>query len=74
VRQAFYASYTANRLANQFTKVEINYQADQELQMYFRRQIDKVESWFNVLAPHVSSIQELKLQLHHLVGREWFRA
>lgn len=70
-RTAFLASYAEGKTKNQFTKVQMNYEADQVLQMYFKVNRLRIEKWFNILTPKDSSMQRLRLQLGALRGKNW---
>jgi hypothetical protein len=70
-REAFLTSYTAGKKKNLFTKVQMAYEADQVLQAYFRDNLTRIESWFNVIAPKSSSMRRLKLQISHLRDKDW---
>ena len=68
---AFMSSYTAEKRKNQFTKVQIKYEADQVLQTYFARNLTRIEKWFNVIAPPSGTMEELKEQLSQLRAKDW---
>jgi hypothetical protein len=70
-RKAFLASYSASKKGNRFTKVRIDYDADQVLQAFFRDNLSSIESWFNVIAPKRASIHRLRDQVSHLRGKNW---
>lgn len=70
---AFLASYNAGKAKNQFTKVQMNYEADQVLQTYFHDNRDRIEHWFNIITPRTSSIDDLKMQLSLLRDKDWAR-
>jgi len=71
VRAAFIDSYASGEAGkNQFTKVKINYAADQVLAQYFQSRIGDVERhWFNILTPSSGSIEELKRDLRALADK-----
>lgn len=71
IREAFIKSYTGKRGENRFTKVKIALAADLALQEYFKSNIGKVESWFNVISPAGNSVAELKRELTLLAGKNW---
>jgi len=71
VRKAFLNSYSGKSGSNQFTKVQMAYDADQILQQYFRRSREKVESWFNVIAPRKKNLNELRNELRSLSKKNW---
>ncbi|MFQ5821861.1 MAG: hypothetical protein ACE5I5_17880 [Candidatus Heimdallarchaeota archaeon] len=73
VKESFRRSYTGERNVNEFTKVNINYLANLELQDYFHRNISKIENWFNVITPPDKSIKELVTQLKILINKDWLK-
>lgn len=70
-RQAFLASYQSAKKGNRFTKVQMDYQADQVLQSYFRANRKRIEKWFNIIGPKTGSIELLKKQLTTLRAKNW---
>jgi hypothetical protein len=70
-RNAFLASYAAGKTKNQFTKVQMDYKADQVLQTYFRDNQLRIETWFNVISPAFLSIRTLQAQLSELRNKDW---
>jgi len=76
-KKAFLASYakekTKKKAKNQFTKVQMNYQADQVLQKYFRDNARRIEKWFNVIQPPKGRMKTLKVELSQLRGKDWRR-
>jgi hypothetical protein len=74
-RNAFVASYKKNKnkskTKNQFTKVQIDYLADQVLQKYFKDNTDRIEKWFNIIGPPKSTMKTLEAELSHLRDKEW---
>lgn len=68
---AFLASYSAKKGKNRFTKVQMDYKADQVLQAYFRDNERRIEGWFNVIAPVRSSLRELQRELSQLRDKDW---
>jgi len=71
VREAFLASYKGKSGANQFTKVQMAYAADQVLQEYFAQNRAKAESWLNVIAPNRRALSLLRDELHALAAKDW---
>jgi hypothetical protein len=71
VKKAFLTSYTAQKKKNQFTKVQMDYEADQVLQVYFRDNRQRIEKWFNVIAPKNGSMQKLQSQISQLQDKDW---
>ncbi len=70
-RRAFLASYTAAKTRNQFTKVQMNYEADQVLQAYFRDNRDGILDWFNVITPADGTMGNLRSQVGQLRDKDW---
>jgi hypothetical protein len=70
-RDAFLASYAAEKKGNRFTKVRIDYGADQVLQAYFRDNARRIETWFNIIAPPSLSMSTLQAQLSQLRDKNW---
>lgn len=70
-KTAFLASYTAEKKKNSFTKVQMDYRADQVLQLYFRDNLSRIEKWFNVIAPKGGSMQKLHSQISQLRDKNW---
>ncbi len=70
-RDAFLASYTGDRSGNRFTKVQMDYEADQVLQRYFRDNTKRVEGWFNIIVPARETPRGLHLQLSRLRSKNW---
>ena len=70
-RSAFLASYGRERKRNQFTKVQMDYKADQVLQAYFRDNERRIEDWFNIITPARSSVRNLQRELSQLRDKDW---
>jgi hypothetical protein len=70
-RTAFLASYSAEKEKNRFTKVQMDYKADQVLQAYFRDREPRIEGWFNVIAPTGRTIRKLQSELSQLRDKDW---
>ncbi len=70
IKEAFLASYNWEKTSNQFTKIKMSYEADKKLQKYFSQNIDKIESWFNIIAPKWKKLELLKEQLAVLGTKE----
>ncbi len=70
-RNAFLASYAAEKKSNRFTKVQMDYEADQALQAYFTDNLARIEKWFNVITPENRSLDNLKAQLTQLRAKDW---
>ncbi|MEW5841858.1 MAG: hypothetical protein AB1775_01190 [Bacteroidota bacterium] len=71
VRNAFISSYTATKKKNQFTKVQMNVEANNVLIDYFAKNITVIESWFNVISPHEKRLSMLKNELSELKNKDW---
>jgi hypothetical protein len=71
VRQAFTNSYSSGESGkNQFTKVRIDYRADQVLAHYFTSKQKYIEAnWFTILNPCQENIDVLKQDLHALSSK-----
>jgi hypothetical protein len=70
-REAFLASYTGRKGANQFTKVKMALAADAALQSYFSNRRRAIEGWFNILAPAGKRLAVLRDELDTLKGKNW---
>ncbi|RLS98551.1 MAG: hypothetical protein DWI15_01260 [Planctomycetota bacterium] len=72
VKKSFSLSYASGEAGkNQFTKVKIDYKADQVLKKYFATNQKRIEkNWFNILTPDNHSIKELKEDLQSLVDKK----
>jgi hypothetical protein len=71
IREAFISSYTATKKKNQFTKVQMNIEADRLLLEYFSKNIKTIESWFNIISPKKKSLATLKDELKELKNKNW---
>ena len=70
-KTAFLASYTHDKKHNQFTKVQMEYEADQVLQSYFRDNEARIEAWFNVITPKGRAVGMLQSELSNLRDKNW---
>ncbi len=70
-RRAFLASYAAEKKKNAFTKVQMEYGADQVLQSYFLDNLSRIEKWFNIIAPGKGSMSKLHSQISQLRNKNW---
>lgn len=70
-RKAFLASYAAEKKKNAFTKVQMDYEADQVLQVYFKDNLRRIETWFNIITPKGGSMQKLHAQISQLRDKDW---
>lgn len=77
VKKAFLASYSGNGKLikkygkNQFTKAQMNEDADLLLQKYFRENRNKIAKWVNILTPAKQSLDDLRFQLNQLNKKDW---
>lgn len=70
-RKAFQESYSGRSRSdgNRFTKVRIDMSADNALRNYFTQNQAEIETWFNVISPHNSTLKDLKSDLRKLAKR-----
>ena len=74
ISNAFRTSYSKdNTSGTQFTKIKMNYDAHLELLEYFKNNLDRIESWINVIQPKSKSINTLKDQLMILKNKQWVK-
>lgn len=71
IRETFLSSYTEGKKKNQFTKVQMNLEADRVLLDYFSTNVKLVESWFNIIAPKKKKLSMLKDELKELKNKNW---
>ncbi len=71
LRDTFLSSYTEGKKKNQFTKVQMNIEADRILLKYFKDNIKSVEKWFNVISPSKKSLTILQAELDELKNKTW---
>lgn len=71
VREAFLSSYMVGKKKNQFTKVQMNKEADRVLTDYFIKNQKRVESWFNVISPGEKRLSTLRGELDTLKNKNW---
>lgn len=71
IRDAFMTSYAPNKRKNQFTKVQINVEANDQLLRYFSENADRIENWFNVIAPAEGSLERLRNEIRILRQKNW---
>jgi len=71
VKNAFLSSYSKGKRKNQFTKVQMNLEADILLQRYFDENSDKILNWFNVISPEGKDLEELRDELSSLANKNW---
>lgn len=71
VKKTFLASYSSKKKKNQFTKVQMNINADAALLKYFSENLVRIEKWFNIIAPASGSIDQLKDEIKTLNSKSW---
>lgn len=71
LRETFLSSYTEDKKKNQFTKVQMNIEADRILLKYFKDNLETVENWFNIISPNQKSLTTLKDELEELKNKNW---
>lgn len=71
IAEAFRSSYSGTAGANKFTKVLIDYEADQDLRSFFATESDRVESWFSIIAPENGTLTSLRDDLRKLARKSW---
>ena len=71
VKEAFLTSYSPDKKKNQFTKVQMNINADEALLKYFTKNQGHIESWFNIIAPPSGNINRLKDEIKTLKLKSW---
>ncbi|MDI6765336.1 MAG: hypothetical protein QME52_00665 [Bacteroidota bacterium] len=71
IREAFISSYVAGKKKNQFTKVQMNIEADRLLLEYFNRNLKIIEGWFNIISPKKKNLFSLKNELKELKNKDW---
>ncbi len=71
VQDAFKKSYTATKKRNVFTKVRMDFEADNILFQYFSDNLSEIENWFNIISPNGKTINELKTELNELRLKDW---
>lgn len=71
VKKAFTLSYSKNKTTNIFTKVKMDYASDKAIGHYFKKNIKKIENWFNIISPKEKTLSDLKEQLFILSRKNW---
>lgn len=71
VKAAFRKSYSAEKKGNIFTKVKMDYESDVALCSYFSVNLERIESWFNVISPKGASLEKMKRELSLLASKSW---
>lgn len=70
-RNAFLASYQAEKKRNRFTKVQMDYQADRVLSSYFSDNTSRIQKWFNVITPKQGTMRQLNSEISQLRIKNW---
>jgi hypothetical protein len=71
LKATFLSSYADGKRKNQFTKVQMNIEADSILLKYFKDNIRNIERWFNVISPGKKSLGTLRNELKELKNKNW---
>lgn len=71
IKDTFLSSYTEGKRKNQFTKVQMNFEADKLLLEYFSKNINTIEKWFNIITPKDKELSHLKAELDALSAKNW---
>ena len=71
IRAAFLASYALDKKKNLFTKVQMDFQAHQQLINYFKINASKIEKWFNVISPINGDLLQLRKEIKTLQDKKW---
>jgi len=71
LRDTFLSSYAEGKKKNQFTKVQMNVEADKILLNYFSENLSTVESWIHVISPTQKNLADLKGELEELKNKNW---
>jgi hypothetical protein len=76
VQKAFLDSYNSvggvkKKAKNQFTKVQMNKNADLLLQEYFKENREKIAGWINVISPKNGKLEDVKNQIALLSKKNW---
>ena len=71
IRNIFLSSYAEAKKKNQFTKVQMNIEADRLLLKYFKQNINIIEKWFNVISPKGKPLSVLQSELDELKNKDW---
>lgn len=71
IKKAFLSSYLQDKKKNQFTKVQMNIDADRILLDFFSKNLATIESWFKVISPKDKELLTLKDELTELNNKNW---
>jgi hypothetical protein len=69
--EAFKSSYDGQKGGNRFTKVRMDLDADRCLNRYFKNNLEKIISWFNIISPAERNLEELRSELNILSSKNW---
>jgi len=71
VKEVFLSSYQNRTTQNQFTKIQMQYDAHLLLLDYFKTNEQMIEEWFNIISPAKLSLDGLREQLRLLAQKPW---
>ena len=71
IRNAFLGSYGPEAKRNNFTKVSMRLDAHRQLLDYFSCNIERIENWFEVIAPVEEDLRQLKFLVQTLRNKKW---
>jgi hypothetical protein len=71
IQDTFLSSYAEGKKKNQFTKVQMNLEADSILMKYFEDNLPNIENWFNIISPKGKTLDVLKSELSELKIKNW---
>ncbi len=71
IKNVFLSSYQNRTTKNQFTKVQMQYDAHILLLKYFKENKTKINRWFNVITPKNSNLNDLQHDLGVLSNKKW---
>ena len=71
IRNAFMESYRPGKTKNRFTKLSISLNAHRQLLDYFANNTERIEGWFEVIAPVGENPERLKRLVQTLRNKEW---
>ena len=71
IRNAFMESYGPEAKKNKFTKVSMRLDAHRQLLDYFSCNIERIENWFEVIAPVEEDLRQLKFLVQTLRNKKW---
>ncbi len=71
LKDTFLKSYQEGKKKNEFTKVQMNIEADALLLEFFTEHLSSIEKWFVVVAPQQKSLDTLQEELLTLKKKNW---